>query len=101
MRDYRIESAKHLGNSNEQRLSVVEKMLDFSNMHRESREWEEFESKVRQMIDFSFSPTQKRVIELQSMLNELALRQEDEGLKLQKLTEDVLESLGLGRGITL
>ena len=56
----------------DERLLILEKLLKFSNINRPNITFNKFDDHMRSMIDEFFTPTTRRVLELQEKMGELS-----------------------------
>lgn len=85
----------------DERLKFIDKMFEFTELNKDRMNWEEFEFKVRNMIELSFGPTQRKVLEFQNNLGELCKMHQDIQKSLQNYYKEMQEGFGYGPGQTL
>ena len=98
LRDRRINDIVKDFEKNDNRLAVCEKLLKFTNIQKKDKEWDEQENKVREMIELCFTPTQKRVIELQHKMGEVAKMYQDQQGMIDRTYKELQETMGMGKG---
>ena len=85
----------------EYRVAIMEKMLKFTNLQKKEVNLNEIEINCRQMIEQSFQPTSKRVLDLQAKMGDMAKIYNDHTQLIDTVQKGLAEVNGQGKGQTL